>query len=238
MKIFDARRLRVRKLTPKEYGILQAFPMGNWKQVVSDSQAYKQFGNAVTTTVFTPIAEEIKKTILQSESEEINMEKQEKAEVNGSEYAMNTPITEDGTQKTETKEETMVAVETDAEAVGETADEEGRDGGNIPTGEMAAFITETLFNETLIPGILYEKIKESILQTLKQEFDGKTIGEAKEIKRDWEAAENAIKDIISKYAPSGYMGKAIYPVLMPLKERLENGERTADLFNAIVEATR
>lgn len=56
MKIFDTKRLRVRKLTPKEYGILQAFPMDDWKQVVSDSQAYKQFGNAVTTTVFTAIA--------------------------------------------------------------------------------------------------------------------------------------------------------------------------------------
>ena len=59
VKIFDTKRLRVRKLTPKEYGILQAFPMDDWKQVVSDSQAYKQFGNAVTTTVFTAIAEEI-----------------------------------------------------------------------------------------------------------------------------------------------------------------------------------
>jgi site-specific DNA-cytosine methylase len=61
VKIFDTKRLRVRKLTPKEYGILQAFPMDDWKQVVSDSQAYKQFGNAVTTTVFTAIAEEIAK---------------------------------------------------------------------------------------------------------------------------------------------------------------------------------
>lgn len=59
VKIFDTKRLRVRKLTPKEYGILQAFPMDDWKQVVSDSQAYKQFGNAVTTTVFTAIAEEV-----------------------------------------------------------------------------------------------------------------------------------------------------------------------------------
>ena len=61
MKIFDTKRLRVRKLTPTEYGRLQAFPMDRWKQVVSDSQAYKQFGNAVTTTVFTPIAEQIAK---------------------------------------------------------------------------------------------------------------------------------------------------------------------------------
>lgn len=65
MKIFDTKRLRVRKLTPKEYGILQAFPMDDWKQVVSDSQAYKQFGNAVTTTVFTAIAEEIAKAFMQ-----------------------------------------------------------------------------------------------------------------------------------------------------------------------------
>ncbi len=35
VKIFDTKRLRVRKLTPqKEYGILQAFPMDDWKQVV------------------------------------------------------------------------------------------------------------------------------------------------------------------------------------------------------------
>ena len=27
VKIFDTKRLRVRRLTPKEYGILQAFPM-------------------------------------------------------------------------------------------------------------------------------------------------------------------------------------------------------------------
>ena len=52
IKIFDTSKYRVRKLTPKEYGRLQAFPMDDgWEQVVSDSQAYKQFGNAVTTTV-------------------------------------------------------------------------------------------------------------------------------------------------------------------------------------------
>lgn len=48
IKIFDHTKYRVRKLTPTEYGRLQAFPMDNWKQVVSNSQAYKQFGNAVT----------------------------------------------------------------------------------------------------------------------------------------------------------------------------------------------
>lgn len=55
----DVKRYRVRKLTPTEYGRLQAFPMEHWEQVVSDSQAYKQFGNAVTTTVATGVAESI-----------------------------------------------------------------------------------------------------------------------------------------------------------------------------------
>ena len=59
MKILDKKRYRVRKLTPTEYGRLQAFPMEHWEQVVSDSQAYKQFGNAVTTTVATGVAESI-----------------------------------------------------------------------------------------------------------------------------------------------------------------------------------
>lgn len=64
MKIFDFEKYRVRKLTPTEYGRLQAFPMENWSQVVSDSQAYKQFGNAVTTTLFSAIAEQIKISIM------------------------------------------------------------------------------------------------------------------------------------------------------------------------------
>lgn len=54
---------RVRKLTPIEYGRLQGFPMDRWKQVVSDSQAYKQFGNAVTTNVAKDIATKIKETL-------------------------------------------------------------------------------------------------------------------------------------------------------------------------------
>ena len=69
-------------------------------------------------------------------------------------------------------------------------------------------------------------------------MDGITIGETPEILRDWEAAQNAVNDMLSKYAPGGYMGKIIYLLLTPLKERLEAGERTPDLYNAIVEATR
>ena len=51
----------VRKLTPTEYGRLQGFPMNTWRQVVSNSQAYKQFGNAVTV----PLAEAIGKSIIE-----------------------------------------------------------------------------------------------------------------------------------------------------------------------------
>lgn len=40
----------LRKLTPNECRQLQGFP-SDWKQVVSDTQAYKQFGNAVTVDV-------------------------------------------------------------------------------------------------------------------------------------------------------------------------------------------
>lgn len=43
-------RMPVRKLTPDECRKLQGFP-SDWKQVVSDCQAYKQFGNAVTVDV-------------------------------------------------------------------------------------------------------------------------------------------------------------------------------------------
>lgn len=59
IKIFDYSCYRVRKLTPTEYGRLQGFPMDSWVQAVSNSQAYKQFGNAVTTTVAKGIATNI-----------------------------------------------------------------------------------------------------------------------------------------------------------------------------------
>ena len=49
---------RVRKLTPKEYARLQGFP-DNFEFVCSNSQMYKQFGNAVTVNVSKVIAESI-----------------------------------------------------------------------------------------------------------------------------------------------------------------------------------
>ena len=60
IKIFDPTKYRVRKLTPTEYGRLQGFPMDDWQQVVSNSQAYKQYGNAVTVTVANALAIAIK----------------------------------------------------------------------------------------------------------------------------------------------------------------------------------
>lgn len=46
-----------RLLTPAECGRLQGFPVDHgWKQVVSDAQAYKQFGNAVPVPMFAHVA--------------------------------------------------------------------------------------------------------------------------------------------------------------------------------------
>ncbi|KAB2954249.1 DNA (cytosine-5-)-methyltransferase [Heliorestis acidaminivorans] len=51
-----------RKLTPRECARLQGFP--EWfKIVVSDTQAYKQFGNAVTVPVVQAVAQQLVKTI-------------------------------------------------------------------------------------------------------------------------------------------------------------------------------
>nr|UVX99248.1 MAG: C-5 cytosine-specific DNA methylase [Bacteriophage sp.] len=232
VKIFDTRRLRVRKLTPKEYGILQAFPMDDWKQVVSDSQAYKQFGNAVTTTVFAAIAEEIAKSIYAAEeSEEQNMEAENKNFT-----GMNEP------EEKPTAESILAAAEAEAKVAA----------GQEETTKTAIPAEKTITPDTLAAGMLHFLLDSGIVASacvtdetekmfakhIKEELDGITIGETPEILRDWEAAQNAVNDMLSKYAPGGYMGKIIYPLLTPLKERLEAGERTPDLYNAIVEATR
>lgn len=206
VKIFDTKQLRVRKLTPKEYGILQAFPMDDWKQVVSDSQAYKQFGNAVTTTVFTAIAEEIAKSIYAAEeSEEQNMEAETKVAAG----------------REETTKTAIPAEET------------------ITPNSLANGMLQFLLDSGIVASAcVTDETEKMFAKHIKEELDGITIGETPEILRDWEAAQNAVNDMLSKYAPGGYMGKIIYPLLTPLKERLEAGERTPDLYNAIVEATR
>ena len=57
-KIFDYSCYRVRRLTPNEYRKLQGFP-NTWEQIVSDSQAYKQFGNAVSVPVAKAVIESV-----------------------------------------------------------------------------------------------------------------------------------------------------------------------------------
>lgn len=52
-------QFRVRRLTPREYARLQGFPE-SYEQVVSNTQFYKQMGNAVTVTVSEFIANQIK----------------------------------------------------------------------------------------------------------------------------------------------------------------------------------
>lgn len=58
-KLFESdTKINIRKLTPNECRKLQGFP-SDWKQVVSDCQAYKQFGNAVTVDVSYKVAKAV-----------------------------------------------------------------------------------------------------------------------------------------------------------------------------------
>jgi DNA (cytosine-5)-methyltransferase 1 len=54
----DPLKTNIRKLTPNECRKLQGFP-SDWNQVVSDTQAYRQFGNAVTVDVAYYLAKSI-----------------------------------------------------------------------------------------------------------------------------------------------------------------------------------
>ena len=53
---------KVRRLTPRECARLQGFPE-DFIIPVSDSQAYKQFGNAVTVNVSRAVAEQIRREL-------------------------------------------------------------------------------------------------------------------------------------------------------------------------------
>ena len=63
MYIVGEQIVRVRRLTPRECARLQGFP-DTYEQVVSDSQFYKQMGNAVTVKVSQAIAEQIKSFLI------------------------------------------------------------------------------------------------------------------------------------------------------------------------------
>lgn len=56
--------------------------------------------------------------------------------------------------------------------------------------------------------------------------------------RDWKAAENAINKSLEYFSNLGPAGMFGVKILTPLRVRYDKGERTADLFNDIVEATR
>lgn len=62
-KLDDIDQLNIRRLTPREYARLQGFPE-SYEIVVSDTQAYKQFGNSVTVPLVKAIAESIKAVLL------------------------------------------------------------------------------------------------------------------------------------------------------------------------------
>jgi DNA (cytosine-5)-methyltransferase 1 len=56
---------RPRKLHPVEAAKLQGYPIDTWFEIpVSDTQAYRQFGNSVSVPVVTTIAAEIKRQLL------------------------------------------------------------------------------------------------------------------------------------------------------------------------------
>lgn len=57
-KYHSNNRVNIRRLTPNECRKLQGFP-SDWRQVVSDCQAYKQFGNAVTVNVSYSLAKSL-----------------------------------------------------------------------------------------------------------------------------------------------------------------------------------
>ncbi len=65
VKIID--NLSVRRLTPREYARLQGFP-DSYEIVISDTQAYKQFGNSVTVPLVKEIAMAIKAVLLSEQS--------------------------------------------------------------------------------------------------------------------------------------------------------------------------
>lgn len=62
LKYKDENKSNIRKITPNEARKLQGFP-SDWKHVVSDTQVYKQFGNAVTVNVAYEIAKNLHKFI-------------------------------------------------------------------------------------------------------------------------------------------------------------------------------
>lgn len=62
----EVNREGIRRMTPREWARLQGFPE-NFKIVVSDAQAYKQFGNSVAIPAIKATAQQIIKTLTESD---------------------------------------------------------------------------------------------------------------------------------------------------------------------------
>ena len=63
--LIEQKNKNPRKLSPNEAGLLQGYPIGtDFQIVVSDAQAYKQFGNSISVPVVKALAHEITKQLL------------------------------------------------------------------------------------------------------------------------------------------------------------------------------
>jgi len=71
--LIEQKNKNPRKLTPREAARLQGFP-DNYKIVVSDLQAYKQFGNSVAVPVIKAIAEQIQYSLKSIDKNKLNNE--------------------------------------------------------------------------------------------------------------------------------------------------------------------
>ncbi len=106
----------------------------------------------------------------------------------------------------------MATVEAEAQAAA----------GQEETTKTAITAEETITPDTLAAGMLHFLLDSGIVASacvtdetekmfakhIKEELDGITIGETPEILRDWEAAQNAVNDMLSKYAPADIWGKS------------------------------
>lgn len=62
LELIEQKGKNPRKLTPREAARLQGYP-DQFKIVVSDTQAYKQFGNSVPVNMINAVAQEMYKAL-------------------------------------------------------------------------------------------------------------------------------------------------------------------------------
>lgn len=109
---------------------------------------------------------------------------------------------------------------------------------NITAESLAEKIITNLKEDGILPIALFDKAIASTIEYIVKNMDGLRIGNETEAYRDWAAACFALEDKLDKYAKIGTIGVYMIEALTPLKVRLDNGERTPELFNEIIEAIR